>query len=218
MDPGGAPGVSSGPSVSLPARHPAPARRARADHRPQRDPACAGCPLLSLLRALRRAGIEARGRLSCEDAPAGLTLLPGPTPVLAEAAFEPAGARLLVLAGPHEPDLAALPGWTEGAARVLRLDPDDPRLEATLRSSLVHPGTTVAVAVVACQLGAPARPAAPPLGVTAARCNRCGGCLTLGCPAIEDVGGEAMVIDPAVCTGCGRCQPICRARAIGPMG
>jgi indolepyruvate ferredoxin oxidoreductase alpha subunit len=52
--------------------------------------------------------------------------------------------------------------------------------------------------------------------VAAARCNRCGACLALACPAISDPGGEAMAVDPAVCTGCGLCAPLCRSRAIGP--
>ena len=59
-------------------------------------------------------------------------------------------------------------------------------------------------------------PRLAPLSITERRCNRCGSCLTLACPAIEDVGGEALVIDEVACTGCGRCVPLCRARAIGP--
>ncbi len=58
--------------------------------------------------------------------------------------------------------------------------------------------------------------AAAPLAIAAARCNRCGACLRLGCGAISDVGGEALVIDPALCAGGGLCAPACRARAIGP--
>jgi TPP-dependent indolepyruvate ferredoxin oxidoreductase alpha subunit len=59
-------------------------------------------------------------------------------------------------------------------------------------------------------------PTRPPRVVAEARCNRCGACLALGCPAIEDAGGEAMRIDPATCSGCGTCAPLCRARAIVP--
>ena len=55
-----------------------------------------------------------------------------------------------------------------------------------------------------------------PLSIEERRCNRCGSCLKLACPAIADVGGEALVIDEATCTGCGLCVPLCRARAIGP--
>lgn len=182
---------------------PTPQARARADHRPQVDPACAGCPQLGLLRALGRCGVAAEGRLSCE---------PGEGLHLAEAVR--GEARLLVLAGPDEPELGALPGWPAGQARVERVQPGAlPEVEAAVRRALEGRGSTVLVAVAPCVLGA-AR--AAPLAIHEARCNRCGGCLGLGCPAISDQGGEALVIDPAVCTGCGRCAPLCRGRAIGP--
>lgn len=215
MESGGWRGVSSA-AVSLPSERAAPRRRGRADHRPQRDPACAGCPQLGLLRGLRRAGVTAEGRLSCEP-PAGSTgpaALPGPPPVLAEAAR--GDARLLVLAGPDAPDLAALPGWPIAGARVVRVAPDDlPRVEAAVQRAWSHPGTTVLVAVATCQLEVPR---AAPFAIAPSRCNRCGGCLSLGCPAIEDVGGEAMVIEPAVCVGCARCAPMCRGGAISSRG
>ena len=54
----------------------------------------------------------------------------------------------------------------------------------------------------------------PPLAITPSRCNRCGACLRLGCPAISDLGGEALVVDAGACNGCGACAPVCRARAI----
>jgi TPP-dependent indolepyruvate ferredoxin oxidoreductase alpha subunit len=59
-------------------------------------------------------------------------------------------------------------------------------------------------------------PRLAPLSIEERRCNRCGSCLKLACPAIADGGGEALVIDEATCTGCGLCVPLCRARAIGP--
>jgi indolepyruvate ferredoxin oxidoreductase alpha subunit len=52
--------------------------------------------------------------------------------------------------------------------------------------------------------------------ITASRCNRCGACLRLGCGAIADEGGEALVVSAQTCTGCGDCAPVCRAKAIGP--
>ena len=54
----------------------------------------------------------------------------------------------------------------------------------------------------------------PAVAIAPSRCNRCGACLRLGCPAISDVGGEALVVDAAACTGCGACAPACRAGAI----
>ena len=165
-----------------------------------------------LLRALRRAGVATDGRLSCE-APAGPEARPGP-PALAEAWR--GEARLVVLAGPGEPDLAALPGRPGDRDQVVRVAPDaQAEVEAAVQRALARPGTTVLVAVAACQLEAPR---APPFAIEPARCNRCGACLSLGCPAIEDVGGDAMVIDPAVCVGCGRCAPLCRGRAIVTRG
>jgi TPP-dependent indolepyruvate ferredoxin oxidoreductase alpha subunit len=179
-----------------------PLRRTRADHRPEADPACAGCPQLGLLRALRRARVEAGGRLSCE---------PGEGAILAEAVR--GEARLVVLAGPDEPPPGALPGGP--AARLARIDPGALlEVEGAIGRALAGRGATVVVAVAPCQLGA--RRAAP-LAVDPARCNRCGACLGLGCPALLDPGGDAMAIDPAVCTGCGRCAPLCRGRAIGQV-
>ncbi len=57
--------------------------------------------------------------------------------------------------------------------------------------------------------GAPA-----PLAIVPERCNRCGACLRLGCEAISDLGGEALVIDAALCSGGGLCVSACRAQAI----
>jgi Fe-S-cluster-containing hydrogenase component 2 len=53
----------------------------------------------------------------------------------------------------------------------------------------------------------------PTYAVEARRCNRCGTCLRLGCPAISE-GEEAMGIDPSSCAGCGLCRQVCRAGAI----
>ncbi len=178
-----------------------PRKRARpiTPHRPEVDPACAGCPQLGLLRGLRRCGVEATGRLGCE---------PGRAPLLADVTR--GEARVRVVAGPSEPHPLRLPADAE----VVRIDPADlAAVEKALWRALTHPGDTLFVAVTPCVLAAPRL---PPLAVAEARCNRCGGCLTLGCPAIGDPGGEAMVIEAATCTGCGSCVPLCRARAIGP--
>jgi hypothetical protein len=168
-------------------------------HRPEQDPACAGCPLLGLLRALRRCGVDAAGRLGCE---------PGEAHLLAGAWR--GGSRVRVLGGPAEPEASRLPA---GVA-VERVDPGDTQaVEQALRRALSRPGDWLLLAIAPCVLEAPRR---PPLAVAEARCNRCGSCLTLGCPPLTDPGGEALVIDAATCTGCGRCAPLCRARAIGP--
>jgi TPP-dependent indolepyruvate ferredoxin oxidoreductase alpha subunit len=59
-------------------------------------------------------------------------------------------------------------------------------------------------------------PGEAPFAIAPSRCNRCGACLRLGCEAISDVGGEALVIDAAACTGGGECASLCRGRAIAP--
>ncbi|HEY6098771.1 MAG TPA: hypothetical protein VIW03_05040 [Anaeromyxobacter sp.] len=60
--------------------------------------------------------------------------------------------------------------------------------------------------------------ASPSLAIASERCNRCGACLRLGCGAISDAGGEALVIDPSLCAGGAACAPLCRARAIRVAG
>jgi NAD-dependent dihydropyrimidine dehydrogenase PreA subunit len=182
-----------------PVNLPRPRARPIAPHRPELDPACAGCPQLGLLRGLRRCGIEAGGRLGCE---------PGRALLLADVTR--GETRVRVLAGPAGPDPLLLPPGVP----TVRLDPGDlPAVERALWRALTHPGDTLFLAITPCVLSAPRR---PPLAVAEARCNRCGSCLTLGCPAIADPGGEVMAIDVDTCTGCGLCAPLCRARAIGP--
>ncbi len=98
-------------------------------------------------------------------------------------------------------------------ARAVRVDPADlAAIETAVRAG-VEPGGAVLVALSACARGAPR---SEPLSIAASRCNRCGACLALGCPAISDPGGEAIAIDAATCTGCGLCAPLCRGRAIAP--
>lgn len=168
-------------------------------HRPELDQACAGCSLLGLLRGLRRVGVDADGRLGCE---------PGSPLLLADVSR--GEARVRVLAGPVAPDPRLLPA---GVA-VVGLDPADlVGVEKALWRALTHPGDTLFTAFTPCVLEARRQ---APLAVAEARCNRCGGCLTLGCPSISDQGGEAMVIDTVTCTGCGLCAPLCQSHAIGP--
>jgi len=99
-----------------------------------------------------------------------------------------------------------------GVPRVREVDPLD--LEATiavLREELAQPVFSVVIARSPCaRLRADER---PPARVEPSRCNRCGACLRLGCPAIADA-GETMVIDAATCSGCGLCGQVCRPRAI----
>jgi TPP-dependent indolepyruvate ferredoxin oxidoreductase alpha subunit len=205
-----------------------PRPRAAATGRPAADPGCAGCAQLGTFRALRRAGLEVQGGIGCDPASdaafvptpgrwAAVTgvarvLRTGAPALLAEAAG--AGARLLLIvdraprggAAPLESYLA------RAGARVLRVDPADlAGSEAAARAA--GPGA-VLLALYPCPRGAPR---AAPLEVVPSRCNRCGACLALGCAALSDPGGEAMAVDPAACTGCRLCAPLCRAGAlVGP--
>jgi TPP-dependent indolepyruvate ferredoxin oxidoreductase alpha subunit len=202
--------------------------RAVAAGRPATDAACAGCAQLGTLRALRRAGVEIQGGLGCDlDAERDFVAAPGRwaavtgvsrllregAPALLDLAAR-AGARLLVIADRVAPvrSTSVEESLAGTGNPMVRLDLDDLALaEARVRQALEVPGT-VLLALSPCVRGA-ARGA--PLHVDASRCNRCGACLSLACPAISDDGEEAMGVDAAICTGCGRCAPLCRSRALG---
>jgi ferredoxin len=209
---------------------PRPALRAATQGRPAAEPGCAGCAHLVTLRALRRAGVEVQGGLGCEDgkatpfAPAhgrwgavtgvARLLREGAPALVAEAGR--AGARFLVVADRIAPvrPLRIEEELARAGTPVAWLDLDDPAaVEARVRQALDEPGA-VLVALARCVLGAPR---SAPLSVDASHCNRCGGCLTLACPALSD-GGEATLVDPATCTGCARCAPLCRSRALSASG
>lgn len=49
------------------------------------------------------------------------------------------------------------------------------------------------------------------------KCNRCGMCLRLGCPAIEKKPDGLIVINSALCVGCGLCQDVCKFDAISKV-
>jgi indolepyruvate ferredoxin oxidoreductase alpha subunit len=179
------------------------------------------------LRALRRAGLGVRGRLGCEppavedlDGPPGrLARLAGASEATASpggAARAATGAALLAIADPA-PARAASAGRALAAAgsRVLELPA---RATAAQAERVVAEALAGGPAVVVALGGCAARGgrSAPPLAVDPRRCNRCGGCLSLGCVALRDPGGEAMEIDGAACSGCGQCAPLCRAAAIAP--
>jgi TPP-dependent indolepyruvate ferredoxin oxidoreductase alpha subunit len=209
---------------------PRPTARAVARGRPATDPGCAGCAHLVTLRALRRAGVEVQGGIGCEEG-AGRAFVPahgrwgavtgvarllreGAPALLAEAAR--AGAGLVIVADRVAPvrPLRIEEELARTGARHDWMDLDDAAAaEALVREAVDEPGR-VLVALARCVRGAPR---AAPLAVDASRCNRCGSCLTLACPALSD-GGEAAAVDPAACTGCGRCAPLCRSRALRIAG
>jgi TPP-dependent indolepyruvate ferredoxin oxidoreductase alpha subunit len=209
---------------------PGPLRRAAAAGRPADDPACAGCAHLATLRALRRAGVAVQGALGCEEGPvAALVARPGRwaamtgvNRLLREGAgtwlarTRAAGAGLAIVADRVAPvrSLRVEEALAAAGATLRWLDLDDAAAaEARVREALESP-EAVLVALARCVRGG-AR--AAPLAVDPSRCNRCGGCLSLACPALFD-GGESVVVDPAVCTGCGRCAPLCRSSALAAHG
>jgi len=203
--------------------------RAAARGRPSVDPACAGCAQLALLRALRRAGVPVQGGVGCDpaaEAPfvaesvrwgavtgTGRLLREGAAALLDRA--RQAGARFLVVADRVGPvrSMAVEDALARAGMPIVLLDLDDPHAtETRVREALESPGG-VLLALSTCTRGLPR---SAPLAVDPTRCNRCGACLSLACPALSDDGQEAISIDPAVCTGCGRCAALCRSRALQP--
>jgi len=49
------------------------------------------------------------------------------------------------------------------------------------------------------------------------KCKKCRQCLVLDCPAIKEVDG-VMMINQALCVGCGLCRQVCKFKAISPEG
>jgi indolepyruvate ferredoxin oxidoreductase alpha subunit len=116
------------------------------------------------------------------------------------------------LAGAGEGQASALQRGVPCTPRVREVDALDlAATEAALREELARPELSVVVARGRCPM-AQTTPR-PPCAVSGVRCNRCGACLRLGCPAISD-GFDAMAIEARTCAGCGLCVQVCRAGAI----
>lgn len=84
-------------------------------------------------------------------------------------------------------------------------------VEAALADELTAPGLGVLVAWAPCVLLDPS--ARPQVLVDDDRCNLCGLCLDIGCPALVP-GDDTMVIADS-CSGCGLCIDVCRRGALG---
>jgi indolepyruvate ferredoxin oxidoreductase alpha subunit len=87
-------------------------------------------------------------------------------------------------------------------------------LDAAIRAELDAPGLGVLVAHAPCVLMVREKPGE--IIVDDERCNLCGLCLDLGCPALAP--GEKAVAVTDVCTGCGLCVEVCRRGALSRAG
>jgi indolepyruvate ferredoxin oxidoreductase alpha subunit len=90
---------------------------------------------------------------------------------------------------------------------------DTEAFESALKRELDAQGLGVIVALAPCVLMAPGKQR---LIVDEERCNLCGLCLGIGCPALAP--GETAVQVGAACMGCGVCAAVCKrgALSVGP--
>jgi len=109
-----------------------------------------------------------------------------------------------------------------GIDQVYVVDPYDlKQVETALRASLQVEGPAVVIARRECVLLPEARREWLAIEVNAERCNGCGLCFGIGCPAIvasaqtDPKTGRALAwIDPLLCTGCEICVQVCARKAI----
>ncbi len=89
-------------------------------------------------------------------------------------------------------------------------------LRAGVKSSLGNAGLSVIIVRGACAIQVTKKPASR--GIDMARCDLCGVCLLVGCPAIQREDGR-IHIDFTLCVGdtCAICQQLCPRQAISPQ-
>jgi indolepyruvate ferredoxin oxidoreductase alpha subunit len=105
---------------------------------------------------------------------------------------------------------------------VHTVDPYDLKeVEDALRDCLEAEGAAVIVSRRECALMPQAKKLWMTLRVNEDRCNGCGLCFEVGCPAIvksdlldEKTGRATAWIDPLLCTGCEICAQVCARKAI----
>ncbi|MBU0513010.1 MAG: indolepyruvate ferredoxin oxidoreductase subunit alpha [Chloroflexi bacterium] len=112
--------------------------------------------------------------------------------------------------------------WALGIEHVNTVDAYNlKQVEAALREALDVAGPAVVIVERACALLPEVRKAWMPIEVDAERCNGCGLCFEIGCPAIlrsekaDPKSGRFLAeIDPLLCTGCEICAQVCARGAI----
>jgi len=94
-------------------------------------------------------------------------------------------------------------------------------VEAALKDCLAANEPSVIIARRKCALLPDVRKEWRPLRVNEERCNGCGLCFRIGCPAVvksevvdAKTGKPKARIDPLLCTGCEICAQVCARRAI----
>ncbi|MDA8216583.1 MAG: thiamine pyrophosphate-dependent enzyme, partial [Dehalococcoidales bacterium] len=94
---------------------------------------------------------------------------------------------------------------------------DLPALRKSLQGAIERPLPSVVIARGLCALRN--REKGEPLRVQQGKCNTCGLCLRVGCPAISQRDGR-IEIDPGLCVGsvCGLCAQVCSHDAIAVQG
>ena len=103
-----------------------------------------------------------------------------------------------------------------GVKHVRIVDPFDlEALEQALREETAREEVSVIIAKRPCAL-LDKKSTKPPYRITD-RCRTCGMCLKLGCPAIEKT-DDGIVINEALCNGCGLCKNVCAFDAIEMVG
>lgn len=124
--------------------------------------------------------------------------------------------------GTRGQELTSIPvealGRAMGLKRVFVLDAYDTReLRRVLKESLEAREATLIVARRACVLLPQARAEqGPAYGVDLERCNGCGLCFSIGCPAIIKTPEGQARIDPLLCNACDLCAQVCAREAIHP--
>jgi indolepyruvate ferredoxin oxidoreductase alpha subunit len=104
-----------------------------------------------------------------------------------------------------------------GVPNVVSVNPNLLRPTAkAIEEAVKAPGVSVVIAKAPCVLLT--REHDEPYAVVTEKCDACGECVRLGCPAISRDGEARAVIDAALCVGCRQCVQVCKYGAIVRSG